>query len=196
MVEKKGRGAGRQFRKGESGNPAGRPKKDFLSDPNRYWFAVQNTLIALGRSQRASAKLVAGLTMGRPFVPDEGSPHFDQFRRMYEARPPGTLPIGYYQDIITTTADGRRAALIKELANLKQNPDVAMWLHRMTEAMMIAFRPRGESDRDKMLDAAAAADELSFAFTRLIPLFERNLRWRSKEILELAVFATPAEPES
>ena len=154
-----------------TGRPRGRPKKDFLRDPERFAIPCALALMTVFNASEndaftvAAAWLLGTATNARPVGP--------RHKRGRGAMPAGTLVTyerAFCRGSSTVTFAGKAATLRKKA--VKVCAERGAWCYAMSRAFVLALRPGKDrqSSALEIMRLTASAGEGAYALAVLLPL--------------------------
>jgi hypothetical protein len=185
----KGRGEGRRFQMGHPGI-GGRPDVRLRDDPDKYYIAFYEALIAGGNAPNKAARIVAMFMTGERFAMNDGA--LSRLRNYDAAKIKDA-----YQKSVKDCPDGYAVLSFRErkrgrfpagfTARIKgiqrkardgwDNPDDRHWLYNMALAVAFALlMPLKEISRYLVFGYADIAGERQFAVDTLLPIVYMRLK--------------------
>jgi hypothetical protein len=168
-----------------TGRPRGRPKSNFLRDPDRFAIALALAFRSLGASENDAFRAVAALAFGRKVSEQQVPP---RRKRGRGAIPGGTL-VGYERTAVQGGAigllPGRAGSLRLKFSQIGQRDPKAMaWLLRMQGAFTMGLTAASSAERcaarilelGRLVDLGALPeDRLLNVLAAELPAFSTNV---------------------
>jgi hypothetical protein len=148
----------------QTGRPCGRPRYDFLGDPERYAISLIDALVVLGTSETDAFKIAGAQIVGIPMGCRTVGPRRKRGRGLVQ----GGVLVNY--DNGSTTIVGKADTLRRKFRR-PMSPEEGMWRAAMGHAFLLALRgkdwPRCAS---KIEELAKSVGEAAYAQAVLLPL--------------------------
>jgi hypothetical protein len=182
----RGRGDGRQFRPGESGNPNGRPHLPLRDDPDRYYIAFYEGCLGAGMPPNRAAAITTAFMDGAETqlndallaCPDAARQIKSAWRANIKRCPEGSVVLLYRkrQDSRFNGFPSRiKGVQAKARAAWNGPADDRHWLYNMSLAMAYTwFAPPVEILPYVVFGHADIAGERQFAVDVLLPIISRK----------------------
>jgi hypothetical protein len=185
----KGRGEARRFQKGHPGI-GGRPDVRLRDNPDKYYVAFYEALIARGNAPNKAARLVAMLMAGERFAMNDAAlAHLGNYdaakvKGAWQASV-NDYPAGYAVLAFKERKGGRFPAgfparikgIQRKARDGWSHPEDRHWLYNMELAIAFAFlMPLKEISRYLVFGYADIAGERQFAVNTLLPIVYMRLK--------------------
>ncbi|MHC2104397.1 hypothetical protein [Methylobacterium sp. CM6246] len=154
----------------KTGRPLGRPRKNFLADPERYAVALSDALQLLGLTEKSSFDLVAALVVGREtassVMPD------GRVKVQYESALPGSPSVTILGKSDTIRGKSKLRTRNKS-PKKKLSLDEAIWRTNMALAFAASFSAKEfEAGADLISKLTSEIGEAQYAEAILLPMLK------------------------
>jgi hypothetical protein len=131
----------------KTGKPRGRPRKDFLQDPDRFAVALAFALKTIGTSENDAFRAVAALAFGSKVFEEQVPPR----RKRGRGAIPGGMLVGYERTAIrggpVGSLIGRADSLRLKTPQIARDPKAMAWLLQMQAAFALALQAASSAER-------------------------------------------------
>lgn len=153
-----------------TGRPRCRPKKNFLTDPDRVVIAfAEGLILGRGESERVAYDLAVVLFSGDEVLPEKkprGRRPKTWVHTAYKVTPGHGVP---------ASVSGRAASLRQKWKRVQTEPKASLWMHLMAGAYAVVLTDAAIDDAaGKVRTFAAAAGESDLAESMIIPLLRQQ----------------------
>jgi hypothetical protein len=159
-----GRGIGRQWKKGQSGNMTGRPQRRRRDDPNCYKLVEFLYHVAKGKTPDFAAQLVAWIEdayIGPAIQPRVREGKVLVWRhRPHTPRAPATFP-------------GRGRTFQKQVQKYREaSREDALWFQTMVEMLLLADVAHSTHDKAVIFELAEKIGETDYYTHKIAPMID------------------------
>jgi hypothetical protein len=148
----------------QTGRPCGRPRYDFLGDPERYAISLIDALVVLGTSETDAFKIAAAQIVGIPMGCRTVGPRRKRGRGLVR----GGLLVNY--DYCSPTIVGKADTLRRKFKR-PMSPEEHVWRRAMGHAFLLVLRGKDwHRCASKIEELAKSMGEAAYAQTELLPM--------------------------
>ena len=162
---------------GKSGKPRGRPRIDFLQDPDRFAIALAFAIKTLGSSENDACRAVAALAFGKRVSACDVGPRRKPGRGAIPAGSLVTYGLAFRNGGAAGTLAGRATTLRQKGARVWQSPEAAAWLMGMQFAFSSALQAASSAERcaTRILELGRSVAEGKLAEAHLLIVLSSEL---------------------